>query len=134
MPHRKRKRKNHDFIFERRHHPVLPRTQFYWRLLRTAGIAASVILVSLALGAFGFHFIERLDWVDALLNASMLLSGMGPLDRPTCTPGKLFASFYALFAGVVFLTVAAILFAPVFHRLIHKFHLELDEQDDGQRF
>lgn len=130
MPHRRRKNKQRDFIFEHRHHPVLSKSQFYWRLARTAVVAASVIFASLAVGAIGFHIIEKLDWVDALLNASMLLSGMGPLDRPTCTSGKLFASFYALFSGIVFLTVAAILFAPVFHRLIHKFHLELDDRDE----
>lgn len=130
MSHRRRKNQRRDFIFERRHHPVLSRSQFYWRLARTAMIAASVIFASLGVGTIGFHTIEKLDWIDALLNASMLLSGMGPLDRPTCAPGKIFASFYALFSGLVFLTVAAILFAPVFHRLIHKFHLELDEREE----
>lgn len=122
---RKRRRK---FIFEHRHQDVLPPLQFYARLLRTALVAAAVVFLSLSVGVLGFHWIESLDWVDATLNASMLLSGMGPIRCPESIAGKLFASFYALFSGVVFLTVAAILFAPVFHRLIHKFHLELDDE------
>jgi hypothetical protein len=127
---RKRKHKRDDsFIFEPKHAPLLSRTQFYLRLARTAAIAAGVVLASLFLGAIGFHSTENLSWLDSTLNASMLLSGMGPLDHPQSTPGKLFATFYALFSGVVFLTVAALLFAPIFHRLIHRFHLELDEAD-----
>lgn len=122
--HRRHKRQ---FVFEHRDCPILPRSRFYLRLAWTALIAASIVFASLGVGIVGFHYIESLDWVDSLLNASMLLSGMGPLHNPTCVPGKLFASFYALFSGLVFLTVAAVLFAPVFHRLIHKFHLHLEE-------
>ena len=71
---------------------------------------------------FGYHQTEGLPWLDALLNASMILSGMGPVQELHTTAGKLFASFYALFSGVMFITLAGVLFAPVFHRFLHKFH------------
>lgn len=131
---RKRSRKHAEpFDFEPKREPLLPRAQFYLRVARTAAIAAGVVLASLFLGAFGFHSTEHLSWLDSTLNASMLLSGMGPLDHPESTAGKLFATVYALFSGVVFLTVAALLFAPLFHRIIHRFHLELDDADSRSK-
>jgi hypothetical protein len=78
----------------------------------------------------GYHLFEHLSWSDALLNASMILGGMGPVDRPQTLEGKLFASFYALFAGIVFLISVGVLLAPILHRFMHRFHLELDV-DDG---
>ena len=83
------------------------------------------------IGILGYHYIARLSWIDALLNASMILTGMGPVATLTDTPSKLFASAYALFSGVVFLSAVSIVLAPVFHRILHKFHLdEEDERDD----
>jgi hypothetical protein len=79
---------------------------------------------SLTMGMCGYHFYERLSWLDALLNASMILSGMGPVNDMQTNAGKLFASFYALFSGVVFITSLAVLIAPILHRFLHKFHLE----------
>ena len=79
---------------------------------------------SLALGVIGYHVLEGLSWVDALVNASMILGGMGPVNELHTTAGKLFASFYALYSGIVFLAAAGILFAPVYHRFLHSFHLE----------
>ena len=76
----------------------------------------------------GYHFLEGLSWLDALLNASMILSGMGQVTTLQTTAGKLFASFYALFSGVAFLTTVGVLLAPVFHRFLHKFHLEFDSE------
>ncbi|MBI5863757.1 MAG: hypothetical protein HZB38_04470, partial [Planctomycetes bacterium] len=116
MSHHKRHHQHKRFLFEHRERPVLPRFQFFLRLIRTGLIAMIVVVPSWMLGTLGFHWIEELSWTDSLLNSAMLLSGMGPLDRPTTAAGKLFASFYAMFAGIVFLTVAAVLFAPVFHR------------------
>ena len=110
--------------FERREDSLLPRPLFLRRMARWALAAGIVLLGSLALGVCGYHLTEGLPWIDALLNASMILSGMGPVD-PLPTPvAKLFASFYALFCGVVFVGIVSVLIAPFAHRLLHRFHLE----------
>jgi hypothetical protein len=114
-------------MFEHHTEPLLPRSVFFKRLTRHGGMAFLVILGSLIIGVFGYHMLENQDWVDALLNASMILGGMGPVGELHTVAGKLFASFYALYSGVVFLVVAGVLFAPVFHRFLHRFHLEMTE-------
>ncbi|HEY2933635.1 MAG TPA: hypothetical protein VGK99_18010 [Acidobacteriota bacterium] len=114
--------------FERRGEHLLPVDQFTLRLLRYFGVVVVVLANSLLLGILGYHYIQGLAWVDALLNASMILGGMGPVDLPTRTSAKLFASFYALFSGVVFITTAGIMFAPMAHRLLHWFHVENQEE------
>jgi len=87
-------------------------------------LAFFVVLCSLTLGVLGYHSFEQLPWIDSLLNASMILGGMGPVTELHTTGGKLFASFYALFAGIVFLITAGVIVAPLAHRLLHRFHLE----------
>jgi len=87
-------------------------------------VSGTVIAVSLFLGVLGYHFICDFDWVDSVLNASMILTGMGPLGNLTTTAAKLFASAYALFSGVVFITASGILLSPMFHRVLHRFHIE----------
>ena len=109
---------------ESRFHPLLPRHLYVRRLLRHALLALSVMAVSLIIGVAGYRFAEGLSWLDALLNASMILGGMGPVSEIHTTAGKLFASFYALFSGIVFLGIAGILLAPVVHRLLHRLHVE----------
>ena len=110
--------------FEHRQESLLPRPLFLRRMARW-GIVAGVVLVgSLALGVCGYHFIEGLPWIDALLNASMILGGMGPVDPLRSEGGKLFASFYALYSGLAIISIAGLLLAPLVHRLLHKFHLE----------
>jgi|CXWL01.1.fsa_nt_gi hypothetical protein len=116
-------------MFEHRSAPILPPHHFALRLVRTGGIAACIIAGSLFLGTLGYHLTENLPWIDATLNASMILSGMGPLHNPSTTAGKLFATGYALFSGIAFLTLAAVLFAPVLHRLLHSFHLEMEDEE-----
>jgi hypothetical protein len=86
-----------------------------------------VIAVSLGIGVVGYHGVGHLSWIDALLNASMILGGMGPVDPIHTTGGKLFASFYALYSGLVLIAATGILLAPFLHRLVHKFHLEKDD-------
>jgi hypothetical protein len=113
-------------MYEHHTAPLLPRRQFWQRMLRHGGAAAAAIAVSLAAGTIGYHMLGHLAWVDAFENASMILGGMGPVDPITSTSGKLFASFYALYSGVVFLVVAGLLFTPVLHRLLHHFHVERD--------
>src|ERR1041384_4998389 len=102
-----------------------PRAVFVHRVLRSLVLALGIIGFSLGLGVVGYHYCEGLSWLDALLNASMILAGMGPVNELHTVKGKLFASFYALFSGVVFISSVAVLLAPVVHRFLHKFHFEL---------
>jgi hypothetical protein len=110
-------------MYEPRHVPLLPRRRFYARLGNHALISLGTLALSLGLGMGGYHFLERLGWVDSYVNASMILSGMGPLDPIKTTAGKLFVGTYSLFSGVVFLTTVGFFLMPVIHRLLHKFHL-----------
>ncbi len=88
---------------------------------------------SLGLGIVGYHYCAGLTWLDSLLNASMILTGMGPVNELHTVAGKLFASFYALFSGVVFITSVAVLLAPVVNRFLHKFHLEFETPEDERK-
>jgi hypothetical protein len=110
--------------FEHLHESLLPRTLFVRRMARWGVVAGVVLAGSLALGVCGYHFIEGLPWIDALLNASMILGGMGPVDPLRSTSGKLFASFYALYSGLAIISIAGLLIAPLVHRLLHRLHLE----------
>jgi len=111
-------------MFEPRHRPLLSRREFAHRLLRNFVIVLVFIAFALALGTIGYHSIAGLEWIDAFHNAAMILTGMGPIAPMTTTGAKLFASFYALFSGIAFLGMVAVLLAPVAHRFLHKFHLE----------
>ena len=115
-------------MYEARHERPLARSAFYRRLLRHAIAALALLAGSLALGMWGYMRFEQLSAVDAFLNASMLLGGMGPVDPPHTVSGKLFAGGYALFAGLFFLVTAALMFTPVLHRLLHRFHWPEDER------
>lgn len=88
-----------------------------------------LVAIALGIGMMGYHFFESMNWVDAFVNAAMILSGMGPVGELKTDAGKIFAGFYALFSGLVFISVAGILFAPIAHRALHKFHLEKGRQD-----
>ena len=98
------------------------------RLIRNAGIVGALIFLALMIGATGYHVFERLPWLDAVLNAAMILTGMGPVNAISTPAAKVFATFYALFSGVFFLTMVAVLLAPALHHLLHRFHLDLREQ------
>jgi len=114
-------------LYERRCQPLLPRAQFYARMGRHVALATLLLGVSLWAGMLGYEHFERLEWHDAFLNACMLLGGMGPVNNPTSNAGKLFAGWYALYAGMVFLVVATVILAPLVHRMLHLFHA--DEHD-----
>ncbi len=111
-------------MFEHRREPLVPRAVFLSRLAASLSMAAGILAVSLGIGMVGYHALEHLSWLDSFLNASMLLSGMGPVATIKTSGGKLFAGIYALFSGVAFLTSIAVVLAPIFHRFLHKFHLE----------
>src|SRR4051794_31658670 len=110
-------------MFEHRRQSLLSRKAYLRRLRRSIGFAALLIVGSLCLGSLGYHFVAQLPWIDALLNASMILTGMGPVTPLSSVAAKLFASCYALFSGVVFLAGMGVVGAPVFHRFMHRFHL-----------
>jgi hypothetical protein len=110
------------FPFEHHSEPLLSTRAFLLRLARSAGAGAVLMLASLGAGILGYHLLEDLPWIDAFLEASMLMGGMGPVSTPRSTGGKLFAGAYALYCGLVLILVAGILLAPVAHRILHKFH------------
>lgn len=120
-------------MYEHRTKPILSRSRFIKRMMEHGFAAFLLMLVSLAIGVFGYHRICRLSWVDSLLNAAMILGGMGPVNPIDSTAGKLFAAFYALFSGVIFLVVVGILIAPLAHRILHFLHLEEDETSARRR-
>jgi hypothetical protein len=108
--------------YETRFQPPLPRNQFLKRVALHFAVGAALIAGSLAIGMVGYHTLEGLDWIDSFLNATMLLGGMGPVNTPASSAGKLFAGFYALYSGLIFLVAVAIVLAPAFHRIMHKLH------------
>ncbi len=115
-------------LYEHRSVPLLPVRLFWRRMARHGGAAAAIVLASLYGGTVGYHVLGRLPWIDAFLNASMILGGMGPVDALVSSKAKLFAALFALYSGVVFLLVAGILVAPVFHRILHYFHMEREDR------
>jgi hypothetical protein len=119
-------------MFEHRSKPLLPRREFYRRLARSASIAALLVVFALGIGMIGYHAFEPMSWVDAFVNAAMILSGMGPVSSLQTDGGKIFAGCYALFSGLAFITSLGIIFAPVFHRFLHTFHLEESRRDQGK--
>lgn len=113
-------------MFEHRTEPLLPAHRFFWRAVGFLGLSAAVIGLALGIGVLGYHHFGGLPWIDALVNASMILGGMGPVDPITSHAGKLFASAYALFSGLLFIGAASLVLTPFVHRIMHKLHLEED--------
>jgi hypothetical protein len=111
-------------VFESRTSPLLPRKAFYRRQLNSILLGCVLLAPALGIGMVGYHFLEHLSWLDAFTSAAMILSGMGPVTPLQTSAGKLFAGCYALFSGLMFITVAGVVLAPLAHRLLHKFHLE----------
>ena len=110
--------------FEHKTEGVLPWPKFIKRSLRFAGYSVVILFVSLGIGVAGYHCIAKLNWIDSLLNASMILTGMGPVAPLSGVAAKVFASAYALFSGIAFLSTVAILFAPAAHRMLHFLHMD----------
>jgi hypothetical protein len=119
--------RRHLLQFEHKHEPPLSRRAFARRLGRSIGLAIGLAGLSLLGGMLGYHYLEAMDWIDAFLNASMILSGMGPTGTLQTWGGKLFAGLYALYSGLTVIVATSIILAPVVHRLLHKFHYESRE-------
>ena len=117
-------------MFERKKETLLPLAVFARRMAVSFLLLLAVLTVALGFGVVGYHEFADLSWIDSILNASMILTGMGPVAPMTTISGKLFASAYAMFSGVVFLSSVGLLLAPVFHRILHKFHLDDLDQNE----
>ena len=111
-------------MFERKHEKIAPLSVFIRRMAKSLALAGLLILVALSIGVSGYHWIAGFGWVDSLLEASMILGGMGPVNQLPTTGAKIFASAYALFSGLMFIGVMGIVLTPVAHRLLHKFHID----------
>lgn len=117
-------------MYEHRREKLLPRPKFVRRVALHAAIAQVPVLLTLTIGVVGYHLLAGLPWIDSLLNASMILAGMGPVDRLESPGAKVFASVYALFSGLLFIGVMGIVLAPFIHRVFHRLHLEISDRDD----
>ena len=117
-------------MYEHYSQPLISTNAYLRRQVFHFFAAATMIAGSLFIGMAGYHWLEGLSWIDSLVNASMLLGGMGPVNGIQTASGKMFASFYALYSGIIFLVVIGVMFAPAFHRFLHKFHFEEDKDSD----
>ena len=116
-------------MFEHHQEPLKSRREFVSRQVKYLAFALLILLFSAGIGTLGYHLFGNLQWLDSFLNASMILTGMGPVDKMETDGGKIFSALYALFSGVAFLTFVGVLFAPVYHRFLHKFHLDIEEKE-----
>jgi hypothetical protein len=114
-------------MFEHKSKPLLPFPQFLLRVLRFTLFSTLLLGISLGIGITGYHYFNDLPWLDSLLNAAMILTGMGPIDPMKNDGAKWFASFYSIFSGVVFLSTVAVFLSPVVHRFLHKLHVDEEE-------
>ncbi len=117
--------------FEHHSKPILPRRKFFIRMLRYGVYSFILIGFSLGIGMIGYHYFNNLRWIDSLLNASMILTGMGPVDPMINDSAKWFASVYAIFSGVAFLSTVAVFLSPAVHRLLHKLHIDDGNKEEG---
>lgn len=113
-------------LFEHHSKPVLPFADFLVRVMRYTLFSLALLGLSLGIGVVGYHYTNELNWLDSLLNASMILTGMGPVDPMKNESAKWFASFYAIFSGVVFLSTVAVFLSPIVHRFLHQIHVSED--------
>jgi hypothetical protein len=117
--------------FERHHHPLLSRRRFAGRMLTAIGLWLALAAVGLVIGMAGYAGFEGMSLADAYVNAAMILSGMGPVGELKTTGGKIFAGTYALFSGLVIIVATGFVLAPIFHRVLHRFHVESGKDDDA---
>ena len=117
-------------MYEHRHQRLLTRAQFARRVAGHFALGTGAVAIALGVGIGGYHWIAGFGWVDSFLNASMILGGMGPVGDLPNDASKIFAGFYALFAGLFFIAMLGLLLAPFLHRLAHRLHLQDDEKDE----
>ena len=117
---------------ERKGAPLASKAIFFLRLFRNFLATLAIVGFSLGIGTLGYHYFGGVGWIDGFLNASMILTGMGPVDKMETDSGKLFAAFYALYSGLVFLTMVVVLVTPIYHRFIHRFHLDSEQEADRE--
>jgi hypothetical protein len=113
-------------MYEHRKRPLISRAAFAMRVVRHLLVALLIVLIALGAGVLGYHFVGKLSWIDALLDASMILGGMGPVSTLHSPAAKIFASIFALFSGLAFIGVASLLILPFAHRILHRFHFDED--------
>jgi hypothetical protein len=118
-------------MFEHRREKLLPFSLFLRRFAVCLGIAAGLIAFGVGIGVLGYHHFAGFTWIDSLLNACMILTGMGPVGVLPNDTAKIFASLYALFSGLIFISVMAIIISPVMHRVLHKFHIAEEDFEQG---
>ncbi len=114
-------------MYEHKKQPIVSKNEFYLRLLKHFGFAILLIAISLLIGMCGYHYLGELSWIDAFVDASMILSGMGPVSPLANHAVKLFAGFYAIYSGLLFISLIAIILIPIVHRILHKFHIPSDK-------
>ena len=127
MPRRSQKSRRSPLMYERRHERLASVSVFVKRLIGSVAMALGLIALVLIIGIAGYHYLAGFSWIDSLLEASMLLGGMGPVNQLPNDAAKIFASAYALFSGLIFIAVMGLVLSPVLHRILHKFHV--DEKD-----
>ena len=104
------------------------KSHFYNKLIRSIATGMLFLVVSLGIGVIGYHYFFNISWLDSLVNASMILTGMGPVDRAETDGAKWFSSLYAIYSGVAFLTSVAVIFGPIVHRFLHQFRIDVEEE------
>ena len=112
------------FLFEKAHHKVIPRWRFFMRMMIACVLWLAIAMFGLAIGMAGYAYFEGMTIVDAYVNAAMILSGMGPVTELKTTAGKIFAGSYAIFSGLIIVIATGFVLAPIFHRVLHRFHVE----------
>ena len=122
-------KKKKEIKFENRKQRVLPLTNFLFRLARYGVFAIVLIVFSVGIGTLGYKHFGNLNWIDSFYMARMILTGMGPVSEMTTNSSKLFSSFYALYSGIAFLSITAVFFAPIIHRLLHILQVEKSESE-----
>ena len=115
-------------MYERRHDQLAPRSVFVKRIVASLAVALGLICVALLIGIAGYHYLAGFNWIDSLLEASMILGGMGPIRELPNDAAKIFASIYALFSGLLLIAMMGIILAPVIHRVMHRLHMDYKEE------
>jgi hypothetical protein len=114
-------------MYERRHQPLLPASQFYLRVLRAVIVTCGILFLTVLVGAIGLHVLEHMAWIDAVLNAVLIMTGLGLTVTLQSAAAKVFTSFYAILSAIIFFACIMILFSPLIHRALHHFHLDLEK-------